>query len=94
MPGGLAPVERQAVLLLVVFELISLLLLVFGDRLPTASLTRGAAAVLAPANGVVRWVESVARAKSDATKLRAEVATAAARNDHEAAGERSSGATA
>lgn len=73
MPGGLAPVERQAVLLLVVFELISLVLLVFGDRLPTGALTRGAATVLAPANGVVRWVESVASAKRDATRLRAEV---------------------
>jgi rod shape-determining protein MreC len=75
MSGGLAPVDRQAFLLLVVFELISLVLLVFGDRLPTGALTRGAAAVLGPANGVVRWVESVASAKSEATRLRAEVAT-------------------
>jgi rod shape-determining protein MreC len=74
MPGGVAPVDRPAVLLLVVFELISLVLLVFGNRLPTGALTRGAATVLAPANGVVRWVESVARAKTEATKLRAEVA--------------------
>jgi rod shape-determining protein MreC len=75
MPGGVAPVDRQAFVLLVLCELIALLLLVLGDRVPTQILTGGATAVLGPANGIVRWVESVASARSEATRLRSEVAS-------------------
>jgi rod shape-determining protein MreC len=74
MAGGLAPVDRQAALALVVVELVCAVLLLFGSHLPTAAITGTAAALLAPANTTLRWMQSVATARSDASRLSREVA--------------------
>jgi rod shape-determining protein MreC len=74
MAGGFAPVDRQAVLALVVVELVCALLLLFGNRLPAPAITGAAAALLAPANSTLHWIQSVATARSDATRLSGEVA--------------------
>ncbi len=73
MAGGLAPVDRQAVVALVFVEIASALLLLFGNRLPTPALTGAAAALLAPANATLHWIQSVATARSDASRLSREV---------------------
>jgi len=67
--------DRRAAAALVAIEIVCVLLLVFGNRLPAAALTGVSTAILAPANSILRWVESVATARSDATRLRGEVAT-------------------
>jgi len=67
--------DRHAAAMLVVVEIVCVLLLLFGNRLPVAALTGTTTAVLAPANGILRWVEGVATAKSEATRLRSEIAS-------------------
>src|SRR5688572_23055021 len=67
--------DRHAAAMLVVVEIVCVLLLLFGNRLPVAALTGLTTAVLAPANGILRWVEGVATAKSEATRLRSEIAS-------------------
>lgn len=74
MPGGTGLADRRATAALVVVELLCVLLLLFGSRLPVPLFTGLTTALLAPANGILRWVESVATARSEATRLRAEVA--------------------
>jgi rod shape-determining protein MreC len=74
MAGGFAPVDRQAVLALIVVELVCALLLLFGNRLPAPVITGAAAALLAPANSTLHSIQSVASARSDATRLSGEVA--------------------
>jgi rod shape-determining protein MreC len=75
VPGGLASSDRRATTALVVVEILCAALLVFGSRLPLVALTGVTAALLAPANGILRWAESVATARSEATRLRSEIAT-------------------
>jgi rod shape-determining protein MreC len=67
--------DRHAAAMLVVVEIVCVLLLLFSNRLPVAALTGLTTAVLAPANGILRWVEGVATAKSEATRLRSEIAS-------------------
>src|SRR5882672_2771201 len=74
MAGGLAPVDRQAALTLIAVELVCVLLLLFENHLPGATLTTVTTTILSPADGVLRWVESVAHARSDATRLSRELA--------------------
>lgn len=75
MAGGLPTVDRQAAVALAVVEAIAVLLLVFGNRLPTQALTGATVALMAPANALLRWAESVATARSEVTRLRSEVAS-------------------
>ncbi len=75
MPGGLPFSDRRATMALVVVEVLCAALLVFGHRLPVAALTGVTTALLAPANGILRWVEGIATARSEATRLRSEIAT-------------------
>ncbi len=74
MAGGPPSVDRQAAVALVAVEVVSVLLLVFGNRLPTQALTGVTVALMAPANALLRWAESVVTARSEVTRLRAEVA--------------------
>ena len=74
MAGGLAPVDRSAAATLVAVELVCAVLLLFGNRLPTTALTGATTAILSPANGILRWVESVANARRDASRLSRELA--------------------
>jgi len=74
MAGGFSPVDRQAAIALVFVELACALLLLFGNRLPTAAMTGATAALLAPANSTLHWIQSVATARSDASRLSSEVA--------------------
>jgi rod shape-determining protein MreC len=74
MAGGFSPVDRQAAVALVVVEIACVLLLLFGNRLPQAAMTGTAAALLAPANSTLHWIQSVATARSDASRLSREVA--------------------
>jgi rod shape-determining protein MreC len=74
MAGAFPPVDRQAAVALVVVELVSALLLLFGNRLPQAAMTGTAAGLLAPANSTLHWIQSVATARSDASRLSREVA--------------------
>jgi rod shape-determining protein MreC len=74
MAGGLAPVDRQAAVTLIAVEVVCALLLLFGSRLPGTALTAVTTTILSPANGVLRWVESVAHARSDASRLSRQVA--------------------
>jgi len=74
MAGGLAPVDRQAAVTLIAVEVVCVLLLLFGSRLPGTALTAVTTTILSPANGVLRWVESVAHARSDASRLSRQVA--------------------
>jgi rod shape-determining protein MreC len=67
--------DRRAAAALVAVEVVCVLLLVFGHRLPVAALTGVSTGLLAPANSILRWIESVATARGDATRLRSEVAT-------------------
>ncbi len=73
MAGGQGLFDRRASTALVVVEVLCVLLLLIGSRLPVAALTGLTTALLAPANGILRWVESVATAKSEATRLRSEI---------------------
>lgn len=75
MAGGQGLFDRRASTALVVVEILCVLLLLIGSRLPVAALTGLTTALLAPANGILRWVESVATAKSEATRLRSEIAS-------------------
>lgn len=75
MAGGLGLADRRATAALFLVEIVCLLLLLLGNRLPVAALTGVTTALLAPANGILRWVESVATARSEATRLRSEVAS-------------------
>ena len=75
MAGGSGLADRRATAALVVVEILCVLLLLLGGRLPVAALTGLSTALLAPANGILRWVEGVATAKSEATRLRSEIAT-------------------
>lgn len=75
MPGGLGTADRRATTALVVVEILCVLLLLFGQRLPLDALTGLTTALLLPANAILRRVESVATARSEATRLRSEVAT-------------------
>ncbi len=75
MPASSGLSDRRAAAALVVLEILCVLLLVFGNRLPVAALTGVSTAILAPANSILRWIESVASARSEATRLRGEVAT-------------------
>lgn len=76
MPGGLASAsDRRATTALVVVEIVCAALLLFGSRLPLAPLTGVTVALLAPANSILRWAESVATARGEATRLRSEIAT-------------------
>jgi rod shape-determining protein MreC len=74
MSGGFSPVDRQAAVALVAVEIACALLLLFGNRLPQAGMTGAAAALLAPANSTLHWIQSVATARSDASRLAREVA--------------------
>lgn len=74
MAGGFSPVDRQAAVALVAVEIACGLLLLFGNRLPQAGMTGAAAALLAPANSTLHWIQSVASARSDASRLAREVA--------------------
>src|SRR5258708_24565011 len=74
MGGGLAPVDRQAAFTLIAVELVCVLLLLFANHLPGTALTAVTTTILSPANGVLRWVESIAHARSDATRLSRELA--------------------
>ena len=67
--------DRRATVALIALEALCVLLLVLGDRLPVAALSGATTALLAPANSILRWVESVAAARSEATRLRGEIAT-------------------
>jgi rod shape-determining protein MreC len=73
--GGLGLADRRATAALVLVEILCLVLLLLGNRLPVAALTGVTTALLAPANGILRWVESVATARSEATRLRSEIAS-------------------
>ncbi len=75
MPATSGLDDRRAAAALVAVELLCVLLLVFGNRLPVDALTGASTGLLAPANSILRWIESVATARSDATRLRGEVAT-------------------
>ena len=75
MAGSLPFADRRATVALVAVEGICALLLVFGNRLPVPVLTGATTALLAPANGILRWAESIATARSEATRLRSEIAT-------------------
>ncbi|MEO6463019.1 MAG: rod shape-determining protein MreC [Candidatus Eisenbacteria bacterium] len=75
MAGGLGLADRRATGALVLVEIVCLLLLLLGNRLPVAALTGVTTALLAPANGILRWVEGVATAKHEATRLRSEIAS-------------------
>ena len=75
MPATSGLDDRRAAAALVAVELVCVLLLVFGNRLPVDALTGISTGLLAPANSILRWIESVATARSDATRLRGEVAT-------------------
>jgi rod shape-determining protein MreC len=72
--GGLGTADRRATTALVVVEILCVLLLLFGQRLPLGVLTGLTTALLLPANGILRRVESVATARSEATRLNSEVA--------------------
>jgi rod shape-determining protein MreC len=74
MPGAFPPVDRQAAVALVVIEIACALLLLFGNRLPVSAMTGATAALLAPANTTLHWIQSVATARSDASRLSREVA--------------------
>jgi rod shape-determining protein MreC len=74
MAGRLPQVDRHAVVALGVIEIVCIFLLIFGNRVPIQSLTGSTAAVLAPANSILRWIESVAAGRSDATRLSRELA--------------------
>lgn len=74
MAGGFSPVDRQAAVALVAVEIACVLLLLFGNRMPRAGMTGAAAALLAPANSTLHWIQSVATARSDASRLSREVA--------------------
>ncbi len=75
MPATSGLDDRRAAAALVAVELLCVLLLVFGNRLPVDALTGVSTGLLAPANSILRWIESVATARTDATRLRGEVAT-------------------
>lgn len=75
MAGGLGLADRRATAALVLVEILCLILLLLGNRLPVAALTGVTTALLAPANGILRWVEGVATAKTEATRLRSEIAS-------------------
>jgi rod shape-determining protein MreC len=60
---------------LVVVEVLCVLLLLFGQRLPVSALTGVTAALLLPANAILRRVETVASAAAEATRLRSEIAS-------------------
>lgn len=75
MAGGVGLFDRRATAALVAVELLCAILLVLGNRLPVTALTGVTTALLAPANGILRWVESVAAARSEATRLRSEIAS-------------------
>jgi rod shape-determining protein MreC len=62
MAGVLPPVERRGGVLLLVFATLSLVLLVVGDRLPTASLRAIGAFLFGPFDRVVLVVDRVAAA--------------------------------
>ena len=74
MAGRLPQVDRHAVVALAVVEIVCTFLLIFGNRIPSQSLTGSTAAVLAPANSILRWIESVAAGRSDASRLSRELA--------------------
>jgi rod shape-determining protein MreC len=74
MPGAFPPVDRQAAVALVMIEIACALLLLFGNRLPVSAMTGATAALLAPANTTLHWIQSVATARSDASRLSREVA--------------------
>jgi rod shape-determining protein MreC len=74
VPGAFPPVDRQAAVALVVVELLCALLLLFGNRLPLNAMTGATAALLAPANSTLHWIQGVATARSDASRLSREVA--------------------
>jgi rod shape-determining protein MreC len=75
VPGGLPFSDRRATVALVVVEVVCGALLVFGNHLPVPILTGATTALLAPGNGILRWAEDVATARSEATRLRSELAT-------------------
>ena len=75
MASGLGLSDRRSAVALVVVEVLCAILLVLGNRLPVAALTGVTTALLAPANGILRWVESLAAARSEATRLRSEIAS-------------------
>ncbi len=72
--AGPPSVDRQAAVILVVVEIVSVFLLLFGNRLPTQALTGVTVALMAPANALLRWAESVDTARVEVTRLRSEVA--------------------
>ncbi len=74
MPASSGLFDRRGTAALVVLEILCVLLLVFGNRLPVPAIQGVTTAILAPANSILRWIESVAVARSEATRLKGEVA--------------------
>lgn len=74
MGGFLPPAERKSSVLLGVFAACSLLLLVFGERIPTASLRGAGAFVFAPLDRIVLSVDRMAAAWRENGRLHQRIA--------------------